>query len=56
MNVCIVGDGLPIMDVDLRLGREPERKTQSRWEYRITDQGKVWLKQQQDMASIMEII
>ena len=34
--------------------REPEIKTQSRWEYRITDKGKVFLKQQQDMASIME--
>ena len=34
--------------------REPERKTQSRWEYRITDKGKIWLQQQQDMASIMK--
>ena len=34
--------------------REPELKTQSRWEYRITDKGKIWLQQQQDMASIMK--
>jgi len=36
--------------------RDPERKPQSRWEYKISDKGKEWLKQQQDMATVMKDI
>ena len=36
--------------------REPELKTQSRWEYRITDRGKQWLQDYNNLASVMKDI
>ena len=34
--------------------REPKtRKTQARWEYRISEKGKVWLKDLRDISSVM---
>ncbi len=37
--------------------REPQtRKTQAKWEYKISDKGKGWLQQLQDLDSVMKDI